>query len=442
MLSVIKALFWDFEKCVISFQVEIDNMEIYLEKLKFKSGKEKENLPRSAFNFWCALASVEVEDENHEAYSERLKNFIASKIGNRNIQSSRKNTTSISLKKLLYAQSTPPKGNSDSSQEHIPLQNISSRSNQLQRSPSEVSSVQNEGIAEDSHHRISVTSLERSLTNETGLFDVGCEKESIVCSCTGNETHHKASEQAQSLIKVGDKENSSQLDSIKIEEIDYEQHKPVKNITLPPLMLPSSSTRNSTVLILSDSDDDSVNSSFQSVDSIQNHDGPKYLVIEQDGDDVEIIEHNTTSDFKPPPFKRKPHLGIKYKFEMKRLILRDLRVHAQDFLNATHSENDASKVIKLNHISMDYKQLNSNIDNKDKNKINENKSLRKESSEKKNELEKKTDIRKDIEEGSYCDEIINRIKEHVMYEVLYKNKLSLASNIFGAAANHTVSMVR
>jgi hypothetical protein len=342
----------------------------------------------------------------------------------------------------LYAQSTPPKSKSDSSQEHIPLQNISSRSNQLQKSPSEVLSVQNEGIAEDSHHRISVTSLKRRSTIETGLFDVGCEKESMVCSFTGDETQEKASEQAQNLFKVEDKESSSQLDDIKIERKVYEQPKPVKNITLPPLILPSSSTRNSTELLLSDSDDDSVNSSFQSVDSVQNHDGPKYLVIEQDGDDDEIIEHNTTSDFKPPPFKRKPHMGIKYKFEMNRLILRDLRVHAQDFLNATHSENDASKVIKLNHISMDYKQLNSNIDSKDKNKINENKSSQKESSEKKNESEKKTDIRKDVGEGSYCDEIINRIKEHIMYEVLYKNKLSLASNIFGAAANHTVSMVR
>ena len=44
--------------------------------------------------------------------------------------------------------------------------------------------------------------------------------------------------------------------------------------------------------------------------------------------------------------------------------------------------------------------------------------------------------------GSYADEILHRMINILQYEILTKNKLSLASNIFGAAANHTAIAMR
>jgi hypothetical protein len=60
------------------------------------------------------------------------------------------------------------------------------------------------------------------------------------------------------------------------------------------------------------------------------------------------------------------HMGIPFKFELMEFRLRNMTVHAQDFLNSTKNENEdydyASKAIKLKEITMDYKQLMGQVD--------------------------------------------------------------------------------
>ena len=178
---------------------------------------------------------------------------------------------------------------------------------------------------------------------------------------------------------------------------------------------------------------------------------------------------------------KKPHMGIDYRFEIDQFILRNLKVHAEDFLYATHIESSDAKTIKLGLFLMDHKQLNKQ-DDKDKNKdekaksnlnlnLNLNSSVspsQREGMEKKSESDKKLTLfekndkndksdkpekneKSDKNEkfernpnnvGSYADEILHRMINILQYEILTKNKLSLASNIFGAAANHTAIAMR
>lgn len=454
MLSVLKAFFWDSEKCVICFQAEIGNMEIYLEKLHVRNSKEKEKVgDRSATNFWCAIASVEVEEECPGAYSEKLMNFISSKIGNYNTQLLTKNNSSASSKREGPSQCIITNSMADSSCEQIPLQSFPSRSLQSQKTLADTiffSNAQNDSSEKDCRHGDPVASLQSRPRFATEISDLGFEKKSIdhhsdfLCFFTGNDALEKQEENEKNLFKVNDKMSDSSENDLQIEGAVKQTEDLGPPLLLPTQVLPSSSTRDSTKSLVNDSDNDSGNRSFLSEDGIRNRDVAKTKAIEESNN--EAIQKNITSNVKSPQLKkkiRKAHMGIKYKFEMDRFSLRDLRVHAQHFLNATHthSEDDASKVIKLNQISMDYKQLNNDIGKRGKTKNNGNAS-QKEIFQNKNESDKNIDVNEDDRGGSYCDEIMDRIKEHVKYEVLSKNKLSLASNIFGAAANHTVSVVR
>eukprot|EP00596_Hydrurales_sp_CCMP1899_P002176 CAMPEP_0119033788 /NCGR_PEP_ID=MMETSP1177-20130426/855_1 /TAXON_ID=2985 /ORGANISM="Ochromonas sp, Strain CCMP1899" /LENGTH=496 /DNA_ID=CAMNT_0006990809 /DNA_START=781 /DNA_END=2271 /DNA_ORIENTATION=- len=128
------------------------------------------------------------------------------------------------------------------------------------------------------------------------------------------------------------------------------------------------------------------------------------------------------------------HMGIKYKFELCEFRLRDLKVHAQDFLNSTKSENENydSKAIKLKELTIEYDKLNGQVDSKGDVV----------STGKKKGSQKSEAIKGDNPVGSYFDEILNRMKDIMIYEVLSKNKLSLASNIFGAAKSRIDSKVR
>jgi hypothetical protein len=104
---------------------------------------------------------------------------------------------------------------------------------------------------------------------------------------------------------------------------------------------------------------------------------------------------------------------VPYLFVVNRFVLQDLRVHAQDFLNATHSETSDSKAIKLSVISMDHAQLS-----KDK------------------------DPSSTAPHGSaYLDDIIWRIVSRLLNEILATNKTALTFNVLGAAANQTASAV-
>ena len=129
--------------------------------------------------------------------------------------------------------------------------------------------------------------------------------------------------------------------------------------------------------------------------------------------------------------KKSPHFGIKYRFQIDLLTVKDLRVHAQELLYPTHGEINDSKTIKLATFALDKKQLS---------KTAKNSTINSSIFTSDSAVEKKAD--KGIAEGSYADEILNRIIAVIQYEIVAKNKLSLASNLFGAAANHTASAVR
>jgi hypothetical protein len=100
------------------------------------------------------------------------------------------------------------------------------------------------------------------------------------------------------------------------------------------------------------------------------------------------------------------HFGINYKFDVTKFLLQDFKLHAQDYFNATHSEATESKAMKLSVISMDRSQL-----------MKENKT-------------------------AFVDEILWRVVGQLVNEVFAKNKVSIATNVFAAAANHTVTAVR
>jgi hypothetical protein len=147
---------------------------------------------------------------------------------------------------------------------------------------------------------------------------------------------------------------------------------------------------------------------------------------------------------------KKPHMGCKYKFGIDKLVVRDFRVYPQDLLNATHSEVSESKVIKLSIISMDHKQINKSANKIDTNKIDTNKIDTNKMDPNENDSPRENETSdyappygwdRKVGPGSYVDEIIHRIIKHMQYEVLASNKLSLVSNIVGAAANHTASVV-
>jgi hypothetical protein len=131
--------------------------------------------------------------------------------------------------------------------------------------------------------------------------------------------------------------------------------------------------------------------------------------------------------------KKSPHFGIKYRFQIDSLTVKDLRVHAQELLYPTHGEINDSKTIKLAIFTLDKKQLS---------KTEKAKSSSMNSSIFTSESTVEKKVEKGIVEGSYADEILKRIIAVIQYEIVAKNKLSLASNLFGAAANHTASAVR
>jgi hypothetical protein len=76
---------------VITCQVEVENLEIHLERLKVKDGRDKaKDGDRASINLYCALNHFETHDDyskiaeaileysevSHVAYSEKIKNFF------------------------------------------------------------------------------------------------------------------------------------------------------------------------------------------------------------------------------------------------------------------------------------------------------------------------------------------------------------------------------
>ena len=159
-----------------------------------------------------------------------------------------------------------------------------------------------------------------------------------------------------------------------------------------------------------------------------------YMSLYSQDKDKDSTQDNGDSTPKKRKIKKKsPHFGIKYRFQIDLLTVKDLRVHAQELLYPTHGEINDSKTIKLATFTLDKKQLSKT--EKAKNSTMNSSIFASEST-----VEKK--VEKGIVEGSYADEILNRIIAVIQYEIVAKNKLSLASNLFGAAANHTASAVR
>ena len=154
----------------------------------------------------------------------------------------------------------------------------------------------------------------------------------------------------------------------------------------------------------------------------------RLLELTQETNDTTTTKKNKVNK------KKSAHLGIKYRFQIDLLTVKDLRVHAQELLYPTHGEFNDSKTIKLSIFTLDKKQLSSKIEKPKNSTMNSNMFVNESISEKK--------VDKGIVEGSYADEILHRIITVIQYEIVAKNKLSLASNLFGAAANHTASAVR
>lgn len=199
----------------------------------------------------------------------------------------------------------------------------------------------------------------------------------------------------------------------------------------------------------SDNDDDEKNNFFSFWDKDKEKDKDKDKEYERNDIDQStpsntperLQEHtqetnDTTTTIKKIKNNKKksPHFGIKYRFQIDLLTVKDLRVHAQELLYPTHGEINDSKTIKLSNFTLDKKQLSSKIEKPKNSTMNSNMFVNESISEKK--------IEKGIVDGSYADEILHRIVTVIQYEIVAKNKLSLASNLFGAAANHTASAVR
>lgn len=320
ILSVLKALFWDPEKCVINFQVEIENMEIYLEKLRVKSSKSSEKkdfMDRSTINFWCALASVTVAEQVYEPYSGKIKNFFSS---------------STSSKKQMQEPTRFIPSNSipDPSWEHIPQQSFPPKPQQSQKMmDTNLKFMNSNSVPDPSWKYIPLQSFPPNKVVQTNFSSVTYE--------SGEKDSLKAS-------------HGESMGSISLEN-DGGPSELLQGMRKP-------STWESTKSLFLDRDDSFDGTSYESSDGTRHRDGANITVIEEDNNE-ENFDTPIIGNIKTPTIETNNHMGIKYKFEMMRFILRDLKVHAQDFLNATHSEVDDKKVIRLSHIHMDYKQLNS-----------------------------------------------------------------------------------
>jgi hypothetical protein len=518
----LKALLWDFEKTVITCQVEVENMEIYLEKLKPKGSKAKDG-DRTQINFWCALASVVPTGEPQKL--SKIQSFFASKDKkqhlfvasnsapdsswefiplqsfpsdtdsagrSRSSSAGRSRSSTTSAKRAKFPTNSIP----DQSWEFIPLQTFPPNIDiddlhtrkMIEKNP--LISNQKFKFFSPTLRRASLTKRRKSDPFVASISSPDPSWEFIPIQIFPAKTMESTPMGEEPRSRSNTSSGSKRKSFIRTNNIPDSSWEFIPLQSFPP---PQYDTRGCRVklsrytsnIVLHEDEmwnslelnvtpdreyiwpntEDLSPSTWHSPkfgpDGIARHSGPRKIFNDEDSDEEEdfldvlptIIKKNnqeknalsrkhsiwssSVDDVNTPIFKPvyvNNHMGIKYKFELMEFRLRDLKVHAQDFLNSTKGENENydSKAIKLKELTIEYNKLNGQVDSKGD----------VDSTGKKKVSQKGEAIKGDSQVGSYFDEILNRMKDVMIYEVLSKNKLSLASNIFGAAKNRIDSKVK
>lgn len=114
------------------------------------------------------------------------------------------------------------------------------------------------------------------------------------------------------------------------------------------------------------------------------------------------------------PKKKASGFGVPYRFEINQLYVHDLKLHAQDFLNASHVDAKKASAIYLQVVTMFYKDLTKKYTGKQKRKGRV---------------------------GLFLDDITWRIVNKLIAELVNSNKMAMFSIFAAAAANQTGAAV-
>jgi len=131
----------------------------------------------------------------------------------------------------------------------------------------------------------------------------------------------------------------------------------------------------------------------------------------------ELSHHTTpTASVKSNEKKKKETakgFGIPYKLEIDQLYLHDVQLHAQDFLNAKHSKDRKAGVIKLKSLTMFRNELTASPDRRLGGK----------------------------RQGIYLDDVVWRLVNKLLSELLRHNSIAMMVLLSSAAANRTTVAV-
>ena len=442
LLSCIGSLLFDKRYVAKIFFIEIDNAEVYIEKLHYTKKEIEKNINiehgKSSYNFSCALNDIKEaeDDEDHASKDSRIHNYISS-IGSKfesafkysvgssatanddhvstNIKTSTSADNSVDTRSINLASGEQPVNthrHGSFSEYFHPHKNKNVLSDG--DSITENLNFNKKCVKSSDNQLLTKSEKEGQDSEESGVLKVPREKNSRSGSPTEKNEKTFFSPSKFSIFSLHHTTTSSGKDNFTDTKMNFED---LGNLTEDPLM----------------------NNNFYHGCI---NEKKKSLI----SPDIKSDLNENISEMNSRPLKKKksPHMGIIYRFEINKLILKDLRVHAEDALYATHIEATDSKTIKLNYFTMNHKQLNKHEDLKEKEKKKSSFLHSTANSSQKEKIDSE-DIdnennfifkKNDENVGSYADEILHRIINILQYEILSKNKLSLVSNIFGAAANH------
>ena len=498
-LSCIGAIIFDKSYVAKIVSIEVDNVEVYIEKLHHTKKEIERNINiehgKSSYNFNCALNNTS-EDEKDDLGSKdsRVHHYISS-IANKlesvikysvgsskdtnittnictnstNISKSTNNSVLFNTNSTLYNKSSNLGGNTDvTSHQHesfLEVFHFNANKNIV---------VDSDSIKENNNYK----NKNENNKNDKELIKVGKENKDsdkqteesglIKILNTDKTSRHSPSEKnvqnvfSPSKVSFFSHIHSSintNMHTNEIQNKDFNDDKTTPESAGKDVFINrsdydfsfSSPAENSH---LNDNKNDNTSLKQKKNHSPDIKNSVNYIDMKLDA---------TTPEIKK---KKSPHMGIKYRFEINQLIVKDLRVHAEDVLYATHTETTESKTIKLNLFLMNHEQLNKHENIKEKEKEKE-KEKRKRSflhSNSNTSQKENSNVTEDADDGndddddddknidsnhkndenvgSYADEILHRIINILQYEILSNNKLSLVSNIFGAAANHVTANLK
>ena len=454
MMSCVGALMNHEDYVARILAIEIDNVEVYIEKLHQPKGKDRDregdrdkgdaSNRKASVNIWCALGDTEDEPSPHEDYGSKVQHYMSS------IMDSVNSTIGSSSKKGMAYLSESGKA-------------PAAASSGAQRSPTASSPTPFDTVSTPPQQE-SILNIFSSKTNASA--------ESI-SSHRKNSPGRDAADRSHD--EKGLKNSAEEGGHFSIKDalgISFPTRRAASEGGACPSGKSGETSRQSANSAAVDVEDENIASSHRwetrhesqaeeqrgmerEREKKDRGDGDSAAWLNPDGQRMSTRPNSTVTSTTPPlapsrlltptldnaptlvyEKKKKPlHLGVKYRLHVDQLSLRDIKVHAQDFLNATHCEASEAKIIKLVSLIMDSRQLN---------KPEEKSKLLSVGSAPQVEAmgDKKNDDKLDKICGSYADEILRRILSILQYEVITKNKLSLASHLFGAAANHTASVVR